>query len=164
MLLPALSHFFTFRLFYCNVASDGNITLFFKYDTPLQPVATRLAWTVESTIDYVGKRIKDATIHVIHTTHYGVSMPGIPTYIKYLQFFFRGSITTDRLGQKTKLFFKSFYRINYVLLTVENSGIGIYVKKMASNSLAVSTIHWDAATRQIRLYMQQNQVAGKIEE
>ncbi len=131
-------------------------------------VPVRLHAAIESAINTVSQLIKNADVQINNKVDQAVTIAGIPAYTdSILLNFITNSIRYRSAERKSKIILSATLHDNYVILTIEDNGIGIDLKKNGAKLFGMyKTFHGNADARGIGLFITKNQVeamGGKVE-
>lgn len=131
-------------------------------------VSIRLHAVIESAINNVSQLIKNADVQIINKVDRAVTIAGIPAYTdSILLNFITNSIKYRSAERKSKIILSATLHDNYVILSIEDNGIGIDLKKNGAKLFGMyKTFHGNADARGIGLFITKNQVeamGGKVE-
>ncbi len=132
----------------------------------LVPIELRHA--VSTAIHNVSTLIKDAEVTITNDVEDGVKVLGVSAYIDSIVLnFITNGIKYRALDRPSKIKLSSFIDENWVVLTVEDNGIGIDLIKHGTKLFGMyKTFHPNPDARGIGLFITKNQVeslGGKIE-
>lgn len=148
--------------------SNLNEVVLMNTSPEMQFAPVNLYKVIQSAINNISQLVKESAVAVINNVRENEIIMGIPAYMdSVILNFITNGIKYRAPGRDGVLILSTHYSGNYLILTIEDNGIGIDLKKNGHKLFGMyKTFHGNADARGIGLFITKNQVlamGGKIE-